>query len=239
MYRSGDRARWHASDRLEFLGRRDDMVKLRGHRIELGAIEAACRTCACVSDVAVQLAPDEDRLIAFLVVEPGFDEPAARETLLAMLPQVMVPAVLRVVPELPRTWHGKVDQRALRSMITSTVPAESMDASSPVDLTAVVREAWCEVLKADTVPMGTNFFDVGGHSLLVLSLQSAIEARTGTTLEILDFFNATTIEAQTALLTAASPAEAVAPVQATPPAPTDLRRARMNGRGRRSTEGVR
>jgi amino acid adenylation domain-containing protein len=239
MYRSGDRARW-VSDRLEFLGRRDDMVKLRGHRIELGAVEAACRSCAHVSDVAVQLAPEGERLIAFLVVEPGFDEAAARETLRATLPQVMVPAVIQAVAELPRTWHGKVDQRALHAMMTGAVAAVPVAPSGRADLTTLVREAWCEVLKCDTVPADANFFDVGGHSLLVLALQAAIESRTGTALDVLDLFNATTIEAQAALLAPpSSSTEEPAAVQPSRRVLATLRQARLTGRARLSTEDVR
>lgn len=231
MYRSGDRARW-TSGTLEFLGRRDSLVKVRGHRVELGAVEAACRECAHVLDVTVLPATDADRLIAFLVVAPGFDEAATRETLRAALPPVMVPAVIQTVRELPRTWHGKVDQRALRAMAMMSKSAP-MAPPAPTDATAVVRAAWCEVLEHDDVPVDANFFDVGGHSLLVLALQTAIETYTGTVLDVLDLFNATTVEAQAALLAAVSPGE-------TPAAPlTDLRRARLNAGARRGREEVR
>lgn len=246
MYRSGDRARWNAAGQLQFLGRRDDMVKVRGHRIELGAVETACRACADVEEVAVVVAPGGDRLLAYLVVVPGFDHAAARDVLADLLPPVMTPA-LHVLPKLPRTRHGKVDRRALSALAAgaASTAAATGDPSSAETVAVIaatpvtaVRDAWCEVLAVDSVPLDANFFDVGGHSLLVLALQIAIEARTGVTLDVLDLFDAPTVNAQAALLQ--RPGRPERPeLEADVASPDgDLRRSRLKGRRRRPGGGV-
>ncbi len=230
-YRTGDWVRWRDGG-LKFLGRRDNLVKVRGHRVELGAVETVLRQCAGVADAAVLLAGDGASLTAFLVAGTGYDESAVRGHLAGLLPPPMVPGVLRVVDELPRVAHGKVDHDALRALdvrpAAESVPVDAAP-SGGLDLRDAVRAAWCEVLEVDTVPFDVNFFDAGGHSLLVPSLQMELEDRIQITLPIVDLFNATTVEAQVALLAANVPA-APAEESLVP----DLRGARLAGRSRRA-----
>lgn len=225
-YRTGDWVRWRDGG-LKFLGRRDNLVKVRGHRVELGAVETVLRQCDGVTDAVVLLASDGVSLTAFLVTGAGYDESAVRGHLAGLLPPPMVPGMLRVVDALPRAAHGKVDHDALRALVARPA-AEPVDTapSGGLDLRAVVRAAWCEVLEVDTVPSDVNFFDAGGHSLLVPSLQMELEDRIQITLPIVDLFDATTVEAQVALLAANAAAEE--------PSVPDLRRARLDSRSRRA-----
>jgi len=230
-YRTGDWVRWRDGG-LRFLGRRDNLVKVRGHRVELGAVETALRRCDGVADAVVLLAGDAASLVGFLVAGAGCDVAAVRGHLAGLLPPPMVPGVLRVVDELPRTAHGKVNHDALRALDVRPVTTEPAPASSAgPDLLAAVRSAWCEVLEVDTVPTDVNFFDAGGHSLLVPSLQMELEDRVRITLSIVELFDAMTVEAQVALL-AATAAPAVEP--AVEPEVADLRQARLAGRSRRT-----
>ncbi|HJU40181.1 MAG TPA: condensation domain-containing protein, partial [Tahibacter sp.] len=181
VYRSGDRVRWRADGELEFLGRIDDQVKLRGYRIEPGEIEARLRQIDGVAEavVVVRGADDLQRLVAYVV--PG-EAPAdaaswsetLRAALAANLPDYMVPGAFVALAALPRTPNGKLDKRAL--------PEPDADAVAgivaPVTTTEhVVADAWRELLRRDAVSVTANFFALGGNSLLATRVVSALAAR--------------------------------------------------------------
>jgi amino acid adenylation domain-containing protein len=185
MYRTGDRARWRVDGLLEFLGRADGQVKLRGIRIETGEIETALRAHDGVSDAAVLLRedrPGDRRLVAYWVPADGVEAPAAadlRTWLRARLPEQMVPAAFARLDVLPMTPNGKLDRRAL--------PAPDASADERVEYVAprtVVEDAlaamWAELLHRDRVGVLDNFFDMGGHSILV----TQVLARVGDTFEV-------------------------------------------------------
>ncbi|WP_326798243.1 amino acid adenylation domain-containing protein [Streptomyces sp. NBC_01808] len=245
MYRTGDFVRWNERDGLDFVGRRDDLVKVRGHRIELGAVETALRAAEGVADAVVLPAPSGASLDAFLVARPGFDEKQVRKQLSGELPPVMLPGSFTAVPELPRTPHGKIDRTALRELSRRDAPAagppdaaaQAPDADpgdgegaadSGAAVRAHVRAAWCETLEVDSVDTDVNFFDAGGHSLLVPTLQIELEDRLGVEIDILDLFTATTVDDQVELLTAGQ-AEEAAPEPA-----LDPRQARLAAGRRRA-----
>jgi amino acid adenylation domain-containing protein len=116
LYRTGDRVRWGRTGGLTFHGRRDRLVKVRGHRIELAAVENALRSCPDVTDAAVLPTPGGTDLTAFLVPGPGYDPRTLRRQLAQTLPAPAVPGTLRTVPELPRTPHGTIDFDALHAL---------------------------------------------------------------------------------------------------------------------------
>jgi hypothetical protein len=206
MYRTGDWARW-GEGKLRFLGRRDQLVKVRGHRVELSGVTAALLSDPHVEDAAVLLAPDGMSLAAYLVAGPGYDEAALRTRLAEALPPAAIPSTLRLVPQMPRTMHGKVDHEALRAFDAASAVPGQVNRGEPgadSDVTAVVQAAWCAVLGTGPAPLDVNFFDAGGHSLLVPMLQTEIENRAHARLEIIDLFTATTINAQVALITRAT-----------------------------------
>ncbi|MGI5500365.1 non-ribosomal peptide synthetase [Lentzea sp. CA-135723] len=207
-YRTGDRVRWTPAGELEFLGRADQQVKIRGHRVELGAVEAALSELDGVRGAVVRPDPTGTHLLGFVVAAAGFDATAARRRLAARLPEPMVPKALRVLDAFPLTPNGKVDHDAL---LVEDEPVGSPKAAAPADdVVGLVSAAWCAVLGVTEVPVDVNFFDVGGHSLLVPLLQVEITARTGVELSIPDLFTEASVLAQVELVSgvAAVPASA-------------------------------
>jgi acyl carrier protein len=200
MYRTGDLARWNDAGMLEFLGRRDHQVKIRGHRVELGAVESVLRDVPGVRDVAV--VPDQDRtgLVGFVAAD--VDAGAVLRQVADTLPGAMVPTRIVVRDALPRTPTGKVDRAALPSLLDGDDPpsAEAPEAAAPGDVAARIGAAWAEVLKVAHVPDEVNFFDLGGHSLAMFQLQDALERHTGTRPSIVELFLHTTVAAQAALI---------------------------------------
>jgi amino acid adenylation domain-containing protein len=213
MYRTGDLVRWTVEGTLDYLGRRDHQVKIRGHRIELGAVEAALGTLPGVREAVVVPDATGTALIAFALA-PSL--PAAqylREQLARVLPAAMVPARIEVLDSFPRTVNGKADRARLRESAQErhlapepTAPhrkpesAASHPAGTDADPTDAVRAAWAEVLKARSVPADVNFFDLGGHSLAMFQLQDALERHTGSRPPIVALFRHTTVTAQAELI---------------------------------------
>jgi amino acid adenylation domain-containing protein/non-ribosomal peptide synthase protein (TIGR01720 family) len=176
MYKSGDVARWLADGSLEYLGRSDFQVKIRGLRIELGEIEAALTAHPAVRE-AVVLAredrPGQKRLVAYLVGAEGQvpTAEALRGALAEALPDYMVPAAFVVLPALPLTASGKVDRRALPA------PEEGSRAEAAADYTApgtpaeeALARIWAAVLRVPRVGVHDNFFEIGGDSILGIQI---------------------------------------------------------------------
>ncbi|WP_161501010.1 thioesterase domain-containing protein [Embleya scabrispora] len=180
LYRSGDLARWTRSGRLEYVGRSDDQIKLRGFRIEPGEVEAALLARADVADarVAVRVDAAGDKALIAYVVRAGSDalpEPAAlRAELRGLLPDYMVPAAFVSLDRIPLTGNGKLDHAAL--------PAPTRTVSDPAaagpsgDLELHVVRAWSRVLDLDRDGVGIDddFFDAGGDSFKAVALARAI-----------------------------------------------------------------
>ncbi len=194
LYRTGDRVRWLAESALEFLGRVDEQVKVRGFRIEPGEVEAALERHPAVRDavvVAREDAPGERRLVAYFAA--GGEPPAAgelRRHLRAHLPEHMVPSVFVALDALPLTPSGKLDRRAL--------PApEAGHAQGRVALRSAIERAladtWAEVLRVERVGLHDNFFDLGGHSLLATRLVSRVREAFGVELPVRALFEAPTV----------------------------------------------
>jgi amino acid adenylation domain-containing protein len=202
MYRTGDRVRWTAGGTLEFLGRRDHQVKVRGHRVELGAVEAALRAIPGVRDAVVVPDDAKTRLTGFTLVDPGTAIESVRDQLASRLPAVMVPASIRVLDSFPLSVNGKVDRAALAAAASRPVPPTgTLAGGGAIDgTTAKVAAAWAEVLGMADVPADVNFFDLGGQSMAVFQLQDALESRTGSRPSVVALFRHTTVAAQAALI---------------------------------------
>ncbi|WP_406179768.1 non-ribosomal peptide synthetase [Streptomyces canus] len=174
LYRSGDVGRWRSDGRLEFLGRRDTQIKIRGFRVEIGEIENALLRVAGVRDGAVVVVRGT-QLAAFCAGPEPVGADAVRERLAASLPAYMVPAVVHWREHLPLTANGKTDRRTLTAL------AEDLDAAvSGEPVTAGERrlaEAWAEVLgvPADRIGRLDHFFDRGGTSLSAVRLAIALD----------------------------------------------------------------
>ncbi|WP_256046119.1 phosphopantetheine-binding protein [Xanthomonas translucens] len=177
MYRTGDLARWRADGALDYLGRNDDQVKLRGVRIELGEIEIALRGCAGVREAAVVARddlPGDTRLVAYVV---GDDDAVSADTLrtqlAARLPDVMVPATYMQLDSLPLSSNGKLDRRAL-PVPEADALATQLYVPPEGELETLLAALWCELLGLERVGRQDNFFALGGHSLLTVRLSAAI-----------------------------------------------------------------
>ncbi|WP_055590624.1 non-ribosomal peptide synthetase [Streptacidiphilus griseoplanus] len=179
LYRSGDRARLRPDGRLEFLGRRDDQVKLRGFRIEPGEIEALLGGRGAV-------AVHGQTLVGYSVGDP---EPLAAE-LRAALPAHLVPAVWERLDALPLTPGGKLDRTALPA------PSHRLDqewTAPRTDAEALVAEVYAEVLGVAGVGAFDDFFGLGGHSLLAVKVVARLRAVTGVDLPIRTLFDHSTV----------------------------------------------
>ncbi|MFJ6776026.1 amino acid adenylation domain-containing protein, partial [Kitasatospora sp. NPDC091257] len=219
LYRTGDRARWRADGELEFLGRLDRQVKVRGFRIEPGEIEAALRAHPAVDQAVVTVREDEPghtRLVGYATpADPRHapDPAELRTALAAALPAHLVPAAVVVLAELPLTPQLKIDQRALpaparRAAAGSTAPRTERERA----LAAV----WAEALGHDAVGVEDDFFDLGGDSVLAARTLARITERLGVRLTLRDVFTARTVAALAPLLDAVPAAAPTGPI---PPAP--------------------
>ncbi|OON32457.1 hypothetical protein BSA16_05430 [Micromonospora sp. Rc5] len=205
MYRTGDLVRRDADGTLHFIGRRDHQVKVRGHRVELGAVEASLRACPGVGEAAA-VVDSEGELTAFVVADDGATAFALRHQLSDRLPVAAVPTRFRFVDGLPLTVSGKVDRGQLNTLAGTAAPAAGpgpAGAGNPPpappgdrDLTAQISAAWAEVLQISQVPTDVNFFDLGGHSMAMFRLQDALEQHTGIRPSVVALFRHTTIAAQ-------------------------------------------
>jgi thioesterase domain-containing protein len=207
MYRTGDLARWRQDGVLEFLGRVDDQLKLRGLRIEPGEIEAVLLRQGSVAQTAViarEDVPGHKRLVAYVVPVGQSVAPAAlREHLRASLPDYMVPSAIIPIDKLPLTPSGKLDRRALPE--PDLAPSHARRAPrTPQE--EILCGLFAEVLGIEQVGVDDNFFELGGHSLLAIRLISRIRSSMDSEISIRSLFEAPTVEALTKRLTRGRPA---------------------------------
>ena len=204
MYRTGDLVRRHPDGAIEFLGRIDNQVKIRGHRIELGEIEAALMRQTGVREAAV-VARDgiggDKYLVAYITLQSGAqpDIEQIRTALTSELPDIMQPKTVLVLQAFPLTPNNKIDRRALPDAITS-VAAPRPAAGAESQLEREIASIWEQVLGVPKAGTSDNFFDLGGHSLLVIQVQRRLREATGREISITDMFRLPTISALAAHL---------------------------------------
>ena len=170
LYRTGDLARYLPNGNIEFLGRMDHQVKIRGFRVELGEIESVLGQHSSVLEAVVLAraeAGGEQRLVAYLVCEPGYESSHSewRRYLAERLPEYMIPAHFITMEKLPLTANGKLDRRALPAPEQSRPKLEAAYEPPRNATEEVVVGVWAEVLKVERIGVNDNFFDLGGHSL--------------------------------------------------------------------------
>jgi acyl carrier protein len=192
MYKTGDLVRWSAAGEVEFLGRTDHQVKVRGYRIELGEIEALLLREPGTREavvVAREDSPGDVRLVAY--VTGDIDTERLRTLAREQLPSYMVPSAIVQLPALPQTPNGKIARDALPAPETLTKPREY--AAPESDLEGQVVRLWGEVLGKPRVGIDDNFFDIGGHSLLIVKLHRALKAQLDIEVALTDLYRFTTV----------------------------------------------
>ncbi len=221
-YRTGDMARWRSDGTLDFLGRNDFQVKIRGLRIELGEIESALRACPGVRE-AVVLARQDDahkRLVAYWVANdapqaaapdaaPPPSAESLRAALSARLPAYMLPSALVQLHALPLTPNGKVDRLALPAPDAAARPAHAIEPPQG-PLEQALAALWCELLGLSQLGRNDDFFALGGHSLLAVQLVSRVRSGLGLEVGVAEIFAHPTL-AGFAQVLARAPASSLPP----------------------------
>ena len=202
MYKTGDLVRLRLDGLLEFFGRADEQLKVRGYRVEPAEIQAALERLAGVEAAAVVGVPDaahsSPRLIAFVVGDEGAmdEESKQRGALRTELPPWMVPERIAVVAELPLTPSGKVDRRKLARREFPT-RIDSGESTGPrTELETAIGEIWSMVLPVHSIDVRESFFDLGGHSIAAAQVAARIWERMGVDVPLRTFFDSTSIEEQ-------------------------------------------
>jgi aryl carrier-like protein len=228
LYRTGDLVRHRPDGSLEFCGRADHQVKIRGHRVELGEIEACLD-----ADERVQMSvvvartdsPGTSRLVAYVAAPGHVQESSAlaadlKARVRRVLPEVMVPAQVIVLNGLPQTPNGKIDRNALPAATEASAPVATAAALpvTPVNGPVATAEAevriaavWRELLGGRDVGVGDNFFDVGGDSLLAVQAHRRLREVFGVDLTLTDLFRYPTIRSLADHLTPSASPSALAP----------------------------
>jgi len=197
LYRTGDQVRYSGDGVLDFLGRRDRQVKLRGFRIELSEIEAVMRQHPLVHDscAVIRSAAGEQQIVGYAMMDVS---PAAglevRRYLQQQLPGYMVPSVVVPLREFPLTSSGKVDREALPAPASEDWTGDVPFAEPQSETELLISAVWCEVLQIERAGLHENFFDLGGHSLLLVQVHSRLTDLFGTgRVSIVDLFRFPTV----------------------------------------------
>ena len=208
MYRSGDRGRYLAGGELEFLGRRDEQVKVRGYRIELREVELAIeqhvavrRALACKQ----QLESGEQRLLAYFVraEEAALSTGELRRFLTQRLPEYAIPSGLIEIETLPLTASGKVDRRALAARAVPVIEAAAEHVAPRTIVEELVTNIWTEVLDLQHAGVDDSFIELGGHSLLAARIVSRVRHAFGVELSLVALFTFPTIRGMAQTITRA------------------------------------
>ncbi|WP_182905612.1 non-ribosomal peptide synthetase [Microbispora sp. H13382] len=223
LYRTGDVVRWREDGTLDYLGRTDAQVKIRGVRIEPDEIASVLTTCPGVSAAVVD-ARDGDggrHLVAYVVAdrEPAVEPAALRAYLLARLPEAMVPNWYVALPALPLTPNGKVDRRALPAPADGDGVRAGTYVAPRGPAEELVAQVWEDVLGLARVSAHDDFFALGGHSLLAAQVVARVSARLGVGLGVRAIFEAPTVAALAARAGAARGTDAPAPIPPAGPGP--------------------
>ncbi len=217
LYRTGDLGRRRGDGAIEFLGRVDHQVKVRGFRIELGEVESALNQHPALAAAVVVRCEGSGgpQLVAYYVVageEAGVARVAEgdlKSFLSESLPDYMVPAVFVELEAMPTTSFGKIDRRSLPEP-KKEVASRGAKRLPRDEVEERLSQIWCELLEADEVDISENFFDLGGHSLLLVRLQSRLRDEFGFEPSMVDLFRLPTVAAQAEFLRRQAGAEPVA-----------------------------
>lgn len=197
LYKTGDLGRYRPDGTILFGGRIDHQVKIRGFRIELGEIEAAVTQYPGVKEAAILVREDQPglkQLCAYLVPQPNrlVEIPGVMKSLRSKLPDYMVPSHILLLEEIPLTPNGKVNRKAL-PMPQDQAIAHNPQVLPKSQLERQIAEVWAQLLHVSPIGLHDNFFDLGGHSLLMVQVQMSLQATLEKDLNIVDLFQYPTI----------------------------------------------
>jgi amino acid adenylation domain-containing protein len=195
MYKTGDLGSWLPDGDIKYIGRIDEQVKIRGFRVELGEIESILQEHEKIKQAVVIAKESTDgnkRLIAYVVPQDVYKKEDLVNYLKARLPEYMVPALWIEMERLPVTKNGKVDKRALPEMEFSNLLSDEYIAPQ-TETEIILAEMWKDLLAVERVSMQDNFFDIGGHSLMVIKMVSHIKKEFELAIPISVLFKFTTI----------------------------------------------
>ena len=198
LYGTGDLVARRDNDDIQFLGRKDHQVKIRGYRIELGEIESCFRRHPNIKDVVVitrrDLASSNTQILAYLVVKDQevHSDTEVRTHLRQVLPDYMVPAHVVVLTSLPLTPNGKIDRKSLPDVknVNSTVSLKGLPKKASEQLISTI---WCKILQRETVDLDDNFFDLGGHSLLLTRVNEELRVQLARDIPLIHLFEYPTV----------------------------------------------
>ncbi len=196
IYKTGDTARWYPKGDIEHLGRSDNQVKIRGFRIELGEIEQKLLNIESVTEAAVicKNRDDGSNFLCAYIVSWEKSVNNIKSILQKELPSYMIPSFIIVLDQIPKTPNGKIDRKSLPDPVYvngGRLLPEKNDSVSSTEL--VIKKVWYEVLRTDNFDNASNFFDIGGDSLLAIGLISKINEELGTNLNVNVIFDCPTI----------------------------------------------
>ncbi|SFR29120.1 amino acid adenylation domain-containing protein [Lentzea waywayandensis] len=209
MYRTGDLARWTADGQLEFIGRADLQVQVRGFRVEPGEVEAALRRHPSVREAVVVAdtpGPGQTRLVAYVVTDAV---ERLRDHLRELLPAHMVPSVFVPMDRIPRATNGKLDRSNLPRPGVTAVRVQEPPAT---ELEKAVAAVMCEILGVDDIGLHDDLFELGGHSLQIPRIAVGVRERTGQDISVKDVFLAPTVAGVVAALGQGTPTAAITAV---------------------------
>jgi amino acid adenylation domain-containing protein len=198
LYKTGDIGRWREDGRIEYVGRKDQQVKVRGHRVEMGEIEAAimqdARIKHCVAIVREDKRADR-RIVAYLECSEGaaIEIEELRKKLKAELPEYMLPASFVVLERWPLTPNGKLDRKSLPAPEQTRGELEVVYVEPRTPTEELIAEIWSQVLGVERVGIHDNFFDLGGHSLLATQMVSRIRDAFQVDLRVRSVFEGPTV----------------------------------------------
>jgi amino acid adenylation domain-containing protein len=194
-YRTGDHVRLGLDGVLHFVGRADQQVKVRGHRLELGEIEAALAELPGVGEAAVVARGHQDmRLVAYVVrKDQAVDVAALRDGLATRLPEFAIPTTFVMLEQMPRTANNKIDRRALPEPDEAAVSARAAGRPPQTPLECELASRWSRELGGIAIGRDEAFLDLGGESLIAMRLLSSIHELTGVELTVRQFFEARTV----------------------------------------------
>lgn len=207
MYKTGDLVKWNDNNTLDFIGRKDNQVKIRGQRVELEAVETILRSFKEVREAVVVANSESNTLVAFIQFNSSENNiENLKQKLKTKLPSHMIPSKILVLEKFPVITSGKIDRRKLLDIAKNTFEQNEHSKTKKENtfkkgnFIEQVASIWSKILKVESVPKDVNFFDLGGHSLMVFKLQEEFESHTGYRPPIVALFQHTTVSAQASFI---------------------------------------